>query len=392
MTRLSWLAAILCSVLATDDAQAEKPMGFVKGHSWGWTGGRGSYASPAAADSMRRLAETGADTVCIVYAANLPAFDDPKFTWGDANPRMVSDDEIRTAIGLARDNGLLVILKPTVNCADGTWRAWIRFHRDLTEAELQTGLTGVEDPWGEEPAFLKGRTHDREGWTVFWDRYQRFLLHYAKIASEEGAQAFCVGCEMSSTEEYAVEWRTAIAAVRTEFGGTLIYNVNHGREGRVPFWEDIDVMGISGYYPVVPPEGLAVEEAIKTTTSQEEIAIALVAAREELRSIHQRFKKPILFIEAGLTSVRGCSRYPWAHHDANPGSPIDQSEQANYYRAMFETFWDEPWFLGYAWWDWPARLYPAAEADRHRGFCVYGKQAEAVVREWYARARAIPGR
>jgi hypothetical protein len=54
---------------------------------------------------------------------------------------------------------------------------------------------------------------------------------------------------------------------------------------------------------------------------------------------------------------------------------------------MFEVFWDEPWFLGFTWWDWPARLYSQDEAATHRGFCVYGKRAEGVVRQWYAKPR-----
>jgi hypothetical protein len=64
---------------------------FVKGHSWGWTGRRGEYAAPEAADSLVRLAATGADTVCIPFATTMAHAQTPEFTWGDANPRMVSE-------------------------------------------------------------------------------------------------------------------------------------------------------------------------------------------------------------------------------------------------------------------------------------------------------------
>jgi hypothetical protein len=66
---------------------------------------------------------------------------------------------------------------------------------------------------------------------------------------------------------------------------------------------------------------------------------------------------------------------------------VDQEEQANYYQAQFETFWDEPWFMGWCWWDWPARLYDESAAATDRSFCAYGKQAEDVLREWYAKPR-----
>ena len=110
---------------AKQEAKAAVP--FVKGHSWGWAGGRGSYAAPEAADSMKKLAETGAEWVCIAYGAAMEKPTIPHIKWGEANPNMVTDEEIRRAIQLARDNGLKVILKPTVNCDDSTWRAWIKF-------------------------------------------------------------------------------------------------------------------------------------------------------------------------------------------------------------------------------------------------------------------------
>lgn len=105
------------------------------------------------------------------------------------------------------------------------------------------------------------------------------------------------------------------------------------------------------------------------------------------RTRRRRPRKPILFIETGVTNVRGCARYPWSHPDEKLGDPLDPQEQVNYYEAMFEAFWDEPWFLGFTWWDWPARLDPIEAAARHRGFCVYGQPAEDVVRAWYAKPR-----
>lgn len=369
------------------DGRAEDPLGFVRGHSWGWVGSRGDYASPAAADSMKKLAETGADVVCIAFAPNMPTYDTPRFVWGDGNPRMVTDDEVRQAVDLARENGLRVILKPVVNCDDRVWRAWIRFHRPLTAAEREAGVEGVDDPWGEEPRFREGEAIDQEAWAEWWACFGEFLEHYAEIAAEKEVEAFCLGCEMNSTESFVDEWRRVIQRVRGKYEGLLTYDANHGREKKVPFWDEVDFLSVSAYYPVPPPGGMTEEEAVKSTTPKEQILATLVEVREELRGLHSHYKKPILFIETGVTNVRGCARYPWSHPDAQLGSPIDEQEQANYYEAMFETFWGEPWFKGFTWWDWPAGLYPAEMAARQRGFCVYGKQAEGVVRDWYARPR-----
>jgi hypothetical protein len=363
------------------------PVDFVKGHSWGWVGNRGDYASPQAAESMKKLAATGANAVCIAFAANMDTAETPEFTWGDQQARMVTDDEIRRAITLARENKLRVILKPVVNCSDGVWRAWIKFYRPLTADERAAGKTGVLDPWADQPVQREGQTRDLAKWDKWWSCFDAFLMHYAKLAAEENVEMLCLGCEMNSTEEFEDRWRALIADVRGVYPGVLTYDVNHGRENQVPWWDAVDVISVSGYYQVPPPEGKTIEEAVKQTTPKAEILAQFEANKQALADLSMKFNKPILFIETGVTNVRGCARYPWSHPDAKLGDPIDAVEQVNYYEAMFEAFWNEPWFLGFAWWDWPARLYSEDDAASHRGFCVYGKPAEQVVRQWYAKER-----
>jgi hypothetical protein len=89
----------------------------------------------------------------------------------------------------------------------------------------------------------------------------------------------------------------------------------------------------------------------------------------------------------GCPNIRGCARYPWASPPDPAKDPTDDQEQVNFYTAMFETFNDEPWFMGYAWWDWPARLETRERFQQGRGFCVYGRPAEKVMRQWYAKER-----
>lgn len=382
------LALTLTLTLAPPSPAADpSSLGFLKGHSWGWVGNRGDFASPEAADSMKKLAATGANSVCIAFAANMDTAETPTFTWGDNQDRMVTDAEIRRAIALARENNLKVILKPVVNPSDGVWRAWIKFYRPVTAEERAAGTTSVVDPWGSEPVTRDGQTVDLAKWDQWWKFFHDFLVHYAKIAAEEKVEMFCLGCEMNSTEEFEDRWRATIADIRGEYPGVLTYDVNHGRESEVPWWDAVDVISVSAYYQVPPPAGQTIEQAVKQTTPKAEILAQFVQNKQQLADLSAKYKKPILFIETGVTNVRGCARYPWSHPDAQLGDPIDNQEQVNYYEAMCEAFWDEPWFMGFAWWDWPARLYPAEAAATHRGFCVYGKPAEAVVKEWYAKER-----
>jgi hypothetical protein len=387
---ISVAALLVATNLAHATAAISDTPDFIKGYSWGWTGRRGDYASPEAAESMRRLADTGVDTVCVAFATEMQDAESPEFSWPDRNPRMVTDGEIRRAIDLARANGLKVILKPVVNCRDGTWRAWIKFFRPVTEQERAAGVTGELDPWGSEPVMRDGMVTDGQKWDAWWQNYSAFMLHYARIAQEKNVEVLCLGCEMSSTEEFENRWRELIAKVRGVYDGKITYNANHGREDDVSWWDAVDVISVSAYYAVPPPQGVSLEEAVKQTTPVLEIVAELEKVKLALAGLSAKWNKPILFIETGAVSVRGSARYPWTHRHDPRRHPTDEQEQANYYQAMFEVFYEEPWFMGFAWWDWPARLYDVENAERNRNFCVYGKQAEQVLRQWYAKPR--PGR
>ena len=391
-SKIAWLTCISIALFVVTAIggvtvlAAETPS-FIKGYSWGWVGRRGDYASDAAADSMKKLADTGATWVCIAFATEMQDAESPEFGWADRNPRMVTDDEIRRAIDLARENDMEVILKPVVNCRGGTWRAWIKFFRPVTDQEQAEGVAGELDPWRSEPVMLDGMVADEEKWNAWWEGYSAFMLHYAKIAQEENVEVLCLGCEMSSTEGFEKRWRELIAQVREVYNGKITYNANHGRENEVPWWDAVDFISVSAYYATPPPKGVSLEDAVKQTTPVAEIVAELEKVKVELAAISAKWKKPILFIETGAVSVRGSARYPWSHRLDPRRHPTDEQEQANYYQAMFEVFYDEPWFMGFAWWDWPARLYDREDAAERRNFCAYGKQAEQVLREWYSKLR-----
>jgi len=120
-------------------------------------------------------------------------------------------------------------------------------------------------------------------------------------------------------------------------------------------------------------------------TTVEALKHRLKPIKERIRKLSKRLDRPIFFIELGMCSARGCSAAPWTH--PNPDLIYDGDEQKRYYQAIIETFWDEPWFIGFAWWDWPPNLYSMEEAKSDTGFCIYGKPAEQVVQQWYAKPR-----
>jgi len=159
--------------------------------------------------------------------------------------------------------------------------------------------------------------------------------------------------------------------VRARFGGPLVYSANWDDYQSVPFWEALDYVGIDAYFNL-------------TDQAQPSPQVLRTAWRRWVSALERfvkQVKKPVLFTEIGLRSILGANRHPW---DWNSNAPIDLREQANYYQAALETFWHKPWFYGFYWWAWLP--YPEQGGRDDDSYSPHGKPAEAVLRDWYAKA------
>ena len=305
----------------------------VCGMTWGWVGTRGTWATAEAARSMRLMADHGVTWTALAYAAvqATPFSTEIPF---DAPPT-VTDDEIVWAIREARALGLRVCLKPVVNVADGTWRAHIGF--------FDWDVPG-------EPS-----------WTEWFAAYRRFIVHAARIAEAEGCEMLCIGCEMVRADGQEERWRGLIADVREVYSGLITYNCDKYQEDHVVWWDAVDVISSSGYYP----------------------SGAWDAQLDRIERVVRASGKPFVFMEAGCPSREGSAAAPndWSL----PGAPSAQ-EQLRYYEELFGAVRARPWVRGLMLWDWPARLYPEQGAEGDDDYCPYGKPAGAFMaaqyREW----------
>lgn len=304
--------------------------GYVAGMTWGWTGVRGTWGTPEAAESMRAMAEHGVTWTAITYAA----LQDTAFSTQIRYQQepTVTDDEIVWAIREAKRLGFKVCLKPVVNVADGTWRAHIGF--------FDWDVPG-------EPS-----------WTQWFASYRAYLLHAARIAEAEGCEMLCIGCEMVRSDAQEAHWRALVAEVRAVYSGIITYNCDKYQEDRLSWWDAVDVISSSGYYPI---------------GSWEEHL-------DRIGAVVEREGKPFFFMEAGCPSREGSARLP---NDWNlPGAPSG-AEQLTYYEAMFEACDSRDWVRGFMLWDWPARLYTLGEASLNDDYCPYGKPAGEFLRRAY---------
>ena len=306
-------------------------MEYIKGFTFGWMSRKGDFSKPEAKESLTLLKErTGSDYVIFALAAlqETAHTTDVDFTGN----HMVEDKELIEMIEHARSLGLKVIMKPAVNCKDGTWRAHINFF-DL-----------------DVPCEPK--------WADWFKSYTAYQLHYAKIAQETKCELMIVGCEMVQTERRDQEWRKLIEDVREVYSGPITYNTDKYQEGNVKWWDAVDVISSSGYYPIHDWDNQL----------------------NRIEKIIKPFNKPFFFAEAGCPSRSGSALVP---NDWGLEGEVNMEEQEKYYEVMFDKTKSREWVQGFGLWDWSAILHKEEDATLHDGYGVYGKPAEKVIRNFY---------
>ncbi|MBE5950632.1 MAG: glycosyl hydrolase family 53 [Lachnospiraceae bacterium] len=305
------------------------------------------YRKEEAAKSREMLFQTGSNWMCLAFSVIQETAHSTKidFSFG----RSVTDRDLMAAIEHAHENNVKVCLKPMVNCRDGVWRAYINFADSDFEGR---------DPY----------------WDAWFQNYGDFMKYYAELAEETGCEMLCIGCEMCGTERKENHWRRLIAEIRQVYSGKLIYNTNHGHEDDVKWFDAVDYIGTSAYFPVAKAGGASSAEMQKAWTK----------VREEMYRVYQKWQKKIVFIEIGCRSANGCATMPWDFQHRN--LPHDEDEQANFFDSCLSVFAKEEWFGGMFWWDWSTYIYDDKEtATKDNGFNIHLKKAEDVLKEWYAR-------
>lgn len=262
----------------------------------------------------------------------------------EAEPWAPSDASLERTIRHARQRGLRVLLKP---------------HLWLTASRA----------WRAEIAMP-----DEAAWQQWFASYEAFLLHYATMAERLGVELLCIGTELhASVAQRPDDWRQLIAAVRAVYSGQLTYAANwDGEFEAVTFWDALDFIGVQAYFPL--------SEAAQPTAPE------LVAGWQphvaRLREVQEKYQRPVLFTEVGYRSAEQATAQPWAWEGLGTWAAASALTQAAAYEALFEVFWDEPWFAGAYLWRWQGR-HPPPGLLAARAFTPQHKPAQNIMARWF---------
>ncbi len=309
----------------------------------------GEFTAPAALTSLRQLRSLGANYVTLVVPMYQSSVQTSAVTTGSNTPTSAA---LVGAIRAARALGLRVMVNFHVDIAGspGTWRAAIR------------------------PA-------DRIGW---FGSYGDAVTRYATLAQSAGATDLCLGVELdgvandSLSADNTAGWIAIVRRVRTVFHGRLTYDANWDHQaGTVRFWNYLDYIGLSGYFPL---PGNGSPASLAADWSRWDTAI--------VHPLATLWNKRIVFTEVGYRSVSGAHIAPYSWQSV--GLP-SQAEQANDWTALFAYWSRRTYFAGVQVWQWYAdsnadpRSVPPAATD----YAVQGKSAQDVLRSWFGGIRQI---
>lgn len=335
---------------------------FFKGMTFGFYARNGYYSSEQAKLEVDRMAETGIEWVCLVSTV----MQDMMMSTRQYRDFLITpaDDELRDIIAYMKSKEMKVMLRPMLECWDGTMRCHINFPRD---GEIIPGKPIRY--WGE-----------------WFKRYGDLTRHYTRLATRAGCDAYCLDSELNNTVGQSDYWLKVVSIARQEFSGHLTSSfistqqfIEHLDDPNFWFYA-LDSVGSSMYSPAADKAGATVDEMVDF--------IQPVIA--DYRAFAEKYGKPFYCGEIGCCSTAGAGKLPYFWK--NPGG-YDGQEQANYLEAAIKAFGAETWWHGLFWWKWDEqndrpqfRDDPAGD----KGFTIYNKPAARVLKKWCSDKTIIP--
>ena len=223
---------------------------------------------------------------------------------------------------------------------------------------------------GEFTGYL--RMKEEEDWKKLESSYRDFILEYADLAQDLKVEIFCIGTELEQFIVHRPEyWNDLIREIKKRYKGKLTYAANWDEYKRVPFWRELDFIGVDAYFPI--------SESV--TPDIEEARNGWKRWKKELAGVSRSNGKDILFTEYGYRSIDYAGKEPW--QTSREQSGVNLEAQANLLSALYEEVWDESWFAGGYIWKWFIDHENVGGAGNNR-FTPQNKPAGMVMQYYYS--------
>lgn len=252
-------------------------------------------------------------------------------------------EDVKRVLSMAKTIGLKVIIFPII---------WVE-NREI----------------GEWRGTLKPQDQDR-----WWSAYESWIGDLAALAEMYQVDYFSIGSELSSLEGEEGRWRALIRRVKGIYKGRLTYSANWDHFEEVGFWDQLDVIGITAYYPLV-------QDGEKPTLDSMRERWLLIKAGLLDWLDHNFPKQRLLFTELGYPSQLGGATQPWHYLQSNQ---VDLNVQKEAFQAFREVWHTVPQLLGVNIWN----LWGLG-GPHDAWYTVRGKPAAAEVQKLFQQLNVI---
>jgi hypothetical protein len=318
------------------------PNNFLKGiayESW-WNG---EFSTPESDQTLTQIIQPlGTNWIALIVKCNQASLNTTTIDC-NTNDITATDDELAHAMHTAHQAGMKVMLKPHINLVDPN---------DATVGRHQINYGS-----------------DESKWQTWFANYTEMIIHYAKLAQDNGADYFVIGTELSATIGRDADWRKLIAEIRQIYHGLLTYaSLTYFEPEEIGWWDALDSIGIDAYYAL----------SISTTPTLAQLQLGWQPIATALEALSKHWQRPIIITELGYLSIDGAARAPgyWGLDGAT-----DVQEQADCYQAFFDVFADKPWLQGVFWWSYSTK--PDQGGPNDRTYTPHNKPAEKILRLYY---------
>jgi hypothetical protein len=206
-------------------------------------------------------------------------------------------------------------------------------------------------------------------WDEWFNSYREMITHFAYIAEDNHADVLVVGSELVSTQDKLNQWTRTINAVRKVYKGQITYSSNWDNYTQVPFWNQLDLIGMNSYWKLGRDKNASVNEIVGNWREIQRDVLAFT----------QRQGKPLLFLEVGWCSLENAASEPWDYTRSELAVDVDL--QKRLYEGFFNVWYGNPGLGGFMVWNWE----PGDGGVKDKGYTPENKPAEKVVREWFGK-------
>lgn len=218
----------------------------------------------------------------------------------------------------------------------------------------------------------RGAIHfsERAEWRRFFSGYRDFVVDQATFAEKARLPLFSIGVEYKQTMHEASAWRSIIREVRRVYRGPITYAANWDEVTKVPFWSELDLVGVQAYFPLSDDPDASTSALIR----------AWDAPMARLVQVSRRSGgRPVLFTELGYPRSVRAAKSPWAPD--TDSSPRAIELRRRLLDAALARLAVEPLVRGVFWWKWIPGYSPW-DGD----FSMKDPEAQATLRRHWAPA------